>query len=578
MNKPTNCLEVLQGHGIKCSHGKNISCPLGTHDDRIPSFGFKKNVFHCFGCGEKGDYISLYSRLNNISNGEAFKLIGKDDFKADYIPTMTNKLNTPVANIEMKARFIEYTNNNISDEIKDYLQSRGIDYQTIKNFIAIRNSEILLPMKNQNELVVGIQSRSIKEKKFKIEKGSKSGVFWKNDKKGKELFIVEGMFDYLSLRQFTPDVLGFVSATALIECSELLKGFEDIYWLGDHDDAGDALRAKFIEAYPDISMKTIPKSEDKIDVNDYCVDFGEDTISMLKEMCTETIGTKDYPVSTSVDSYTWGGDFIDKSIDTPKKGEVIVLAGDTNGGKSTYLDFMARQNAKIYNHKVVYFSLEQTKEEIYKKTALSYIGATNIEKRDNTYLNNRAYVQRLEQLREDKLIEIVGTKAENTVTINDLCDILKDNSSIDLLIIDNLSCFALDQNKAQDTQDIIIRLQWLSNKMNIPIILVHHYTKSGNSKSTGMFPSIESISGSSMITRLINSAIQVARNRDPQDDEDRSAFYIKQSKNRSGGTFGESTIYFSKGDFYETFEDTFKKPTESISAEEFSSIINESKE
>jgi P4 family phage/plasmid primase-like protien len=61
-----DCFTVLihkniyhQGHG-------NISCPLGTHEDKNPSFSIYDNGkrFKCFSCGKQGDAIDLYHFLS----------------------------------------------------------------------------------------------------------------------------------------------------------------------------------------------------------------------------------------------------------------------------------------------------------------------------------------------------------------------------------------------------------------------------------------------------------------------------------------------------------------------------------
>lgn len=43
------------------SNWANTNCPMPNHDDSSPSFGVNTadNLFHCFGCGVKGDIIKL---------------------------------------------------------------------------------------------------------------------------------------------------------------------------------------------------------------------------------------------------------------------------------------------------------------------------------------------------------------------------------------------------------------------------------------------------------------------------------------------------------------------------------------
>jgi DNA primase len=58
-------------------------CPF--HDDKNPSFSVRKEsgVYHCWGCGEKGNLVTLVSKLENISTKEAWKKINKKDNLGD---------------------------------------------------------------------------------------------------------------------------------------------------------------------------------------------------------------------------------------------------------------------------------------------------------------------------------------------------------------------------------------------------------------------------------------------------------------------------------------------------------------
>ncbi|HAY98601.1 MAG TPA: DNA primase, partial [Mesotoga sp.] len=48
-------------------------CPF--HSDNDPSFYVhpQRGFFHCFGCGEKGDVISFYQKIESLSFSEAVK-------------------------------------------------------------------------------------------------------------------------------------------------------------------------------------------------------------------------------------------------------------------------------------------------------------------------------------------------------------------------------------------------------------------------------------------------------------------------------------------------------------------------
>ncbi len=50
-------------------------CPLGTHEDRTPSFSVEASkpgsYWHCFGCGESGDAAALVMKLRGMTFPEA---------------------------------------------------------------------------------------------------------------------------------------------------------------------------------------------------------------------------------------------------------------------------------------------------------------------------------------------------------------------------------------------------------------------------------------------------------------------------------------------------------------------------
>ena len=52
-------------------------CPLGTHEDRNPSFCVDpgKGWWRCFGCGESGDAAALVMRLRGLTFPEAITFL-----------------------------------------------------------------------------------------------------------------------------------------------------------------------------------------------------------------------------------------------------------------------------------------------------------------------------------------------------------------------------------------------------------------------------------------------------------------------------------------------------------------------
>ena len=80
VKKRASILDVCNLLNIKLN--KNNMCLCVFHKERTPSFSVlpSKNIFCCFGCGKKGDSITLVSELLNISPLEAAMYINKKYF------------------------------------------------------------------------------------------------------------------------------------------------------------------------------------------------------------------------------------------------------------------------------------------------------------------------------------------------------------------------------------------------------------------------------------------------------------------------------------------------------------------
>jgi len=258
-------------------------------------------------------------------------------------------------------------------------------------------------------------------------------------------------------------------------------------------------------------------------------------------------------VSASIDSYTWGLDAIDEKITTPKKGKVIVMVSDENQGKSTFSYFFARNNFKKYGHDVVYFNLEQTKDEVINDMATQYCEATKLQIRDNEHLTNPLYIKRKRELNEQEDICFLGRKAENVTTMREIRQRIKEEP-MDMLILDNLTCIE-GEGGDRNTQikNIALELISMSQQRNIPIVLVHHYRKR-DTANNALFRDVHNMEGSGSLKNLVPIVIQVARNVEPTSRSEFAEFSIREGKLRGGAKKETVTVYHNKGEFEEGFE------------------------
>ncbi len=205
--------------------GKNIKCPLGTHEDKKPSCSLdnKKGrvLFHCHSCGEGGDALDLIMIKNNLDKDD------RDDFQqaikiaSDLAGIYTGdepkpgsspkKLISPPGNEPFKKEIAEKetTDQNLILAIqKKYYDKKKIDLQKFE-VIYLKNQDFAMPMKGETGKLCGYQTGN----KF-IVKGSKQGCFVAELDPKKEIYIVEGLSDYLSMISAgITNTIGLCSAT-----------------------------------------------------------------------------------------------------------------------------------------------------------------------------------------------------------------------------------------------------------------------------------------------------------------------------------------------------------------------------
>ena len=121
--------------------GKNMKGVCPFHSEKTPSFFVSKErqIFNCFGCGEKGNSITFIQKYKNLSFVESLKYLA-DKF---HIPVEfeeeTQKGNSTVnlfsAN-ELALKFYQLNLLNMTSgkEALNYLTQRGLDLQTIEEF------------------------------------------------------------------------------------------------------------------------------------------------------------------------------------------------------------------------------------------------------------------------------------------------------------------------------------------------------------------------------------------------------------------------------------------------------------
>lgn len=296
----TDVFLVLEYYNLKYKEkGEDRFLNCVFHNDKTASLScHKERGFHCFGCGNKGDAVTFIEKYLNISNKEAFKIycsIANISFDTEYkqtnIKTSYEILTTPQKLLQHCEKVKEPT---------DYLRKRGITtvynvplYIVIRDFVAtIKDKEekiykgaLVIPIYNKKGVVISAQyiyelKKDIKEGKdnfkgFLYDHSYKTGFtkFFVNDKEN--FFLVEGVFDALSLNVAGFNAIWCINAEELLNCA--LNNFEDWihkgYVFADNDEIGIE---KGTKASSILNTPLIKSNESKFkDVNDILKHKGE---------------------------------------------------------------------------------------------------------------------------------------------------------------------------------------------------------------------------------------------------------------------------------------------------------------
>ncbi len=137
-------VEVAAKCGIRFYHSQrnNIEfkalCPFCGDTKYHLGLNRQKGMFHCFRCKEKGNSVSLFAKLNGISNREAYARLKEDngDFKIREI-TYTENQQTPMRSLAERHNvyydFLKLLR--LSNYHRENLQNRGLPANRIHQFM-----------------------------------------------------------------------------------------------------------------------------------------------------------------------------------------------------------------------------------------------------------------------------------------------------------------------------------------------------------------------------------------------------------------------------------------------------------
>ncbi|MBI9008824.1 MAG: DNA primase [Tenericutes bacterium] len=122
--------------------GKNMKglCPF--HSEKTPSFFVSKErqIFNCFGCGEKGNSVTFIQKYKHMTYVEALHYLAEKyhidlEYDSRHVETHNTSDNLYKANDQALKYFqLNLLNIKSGKEALDYLVNRGLDIKTIEEF------------------------------------------------------------------------------------------------------------------------------------------------------------------------------------------------------------------------------------------------------------------------------------------------------------------------------------------------------------------------------------------------------------------------------------------------------------
>ena len=227
---------------------------------------------------------------------------------------------------------------------------------------------------------------------------------------------------------------------------------------------------------------------------------------------------------------------LDSHIGKMKKGQLVILLGETWAGKTTFATFMARKNKGC-----CYYVLEDKVENIASRYAMKrawitveqYNEWTRSEQQELDY--EQAY---LSFRNRDILLVDIGKKIE----IEQLIESIKEMKAQwhTLFFIDNLGFIIGNwQTEADQTADISSKLVSLCLEENICIVLLHHFKKKGKAFDQR---DLSQMRGSWKLGDDAFTVVEYIR------DEEQT--FLRVFKDRTWGNLKIYEIGYDRGEYY----------------------------
>lgn len=265
----------------------------------------------------------------------------------------------------------------LSQEQIDYLKGRQIfKYDYCKN----NNWNICLPIRSWWGNITSLQSRSIDEKaksRYYVEANSESDWIFMEElnPKTKWLIVVEWFTDFLSLRQYTSNVVGLVNAKndwQLRSIKELSSIYE-IYFIPDNDEAGQVTVEKLKALGVKFNLFKLNEYWVK-DINELLINYwiGKEILRSITDESEKPLSNLSLAMKKAITNRDlWAREIWDKTFDIATWGitpwSLMIINGFTWEWKTTTMDWIIKKLTEVHNKKVAYCSMD---DDVWKMLAM----------------------------------------------------------------------------------------------------------------------------------------------------------------------------------------------------------------
>lgn len=494
-------------------------CPF--HNEKTPSFTVddRKQLFHCFGCGEGGDVVSFIMHKEGLSYIDSMKYLAKkagiklDDTKSSRENKILNRyydinkdimmyfyknlLTDKACQIYLKNRgfrsnivntFMLGFAKNSWDDLLNYVKKKDYLLDDIENLGLIKKSQngkyydkyrnrLIFPIINHYGKVIGFGGRSIDSTMPKYLNSPESQVFKKRynlyglnifkKQSNKDIILVEGYMDVIGLNnQGIDQAVASLGTSLTSDQAKLLKRYaKNVYICYDEDNAGIKATDRAIEILLDEGIKpNIISLEKGLDPDDFVKKYGRD--AFIKKM-DEASDVYNYKYNKILDLYAESKDnekfeklnlFIEflSSIKSDLTREIFI----NNVSKLFDIDKSTLKESVLkYNDNYKKTYKNQNKDSFYNKNDFK-----NFNTNQNTIIERKKYSVSTNELETLRLY--LNQKDEYDENKDFFDQVIVDEKLLEIKqYIDKNGFDKISENFSNDYQFIIDYIKDKSNKI-----------------------------------------------------------------------------------------------------------------